>query len=128
MTQTGNNISHLKDKHLVTIFDKLEIRDGETHYPDEFNWLDGRAARQLAFSIDNQLDVSVTIQPIGRLGAVEGKVGSPISVSSKSMTFITLKREEWLPLVSCTVTASSVPSNGYVSVYGYWQPVLVMER
>lgn len=109
-------------KNIVTIFDKLAVRDDSLHYPDDLCWIETEGVKRVGFAIDNRTDAAFTAQPIGSIGSVKADLGNAVSVNANSSKMVPLNLDNYFALaVSVSIQASSSPTEGRVTVFGVWQ-------
>jgi len=111
----------MKDNAL-RIFDELAIRDTATKQPDPIaGWKDAIDVKKIAFGIENDLDQSISVQPIGKVGGAQGNMGSATTISANSTGVVTLNLQSyWAPYISVSLTCANAPSSGKVTVNLIW--------
>lgn len=111
----------METKHKAKIiFDNILVKDDKYHWPDsEIGWIDAFPIDGIIFGIVNATDQIVSVQPIGRAGAVMGDLGSVTLVPANSETVVPLNlRNYWSPYLSVSVRATGIPSaGGRITVY-----------
>jgi len=111
-----------QNKNVMRIFDNVPIRDNAIHQPDPHMWVNGFEIQHLVFGIINDLDVNVSVQPVGRAGAAQGSLGSASTITAHSEGILPLNIQSyWAPYISVTVQAASTPSSGRITIYAIWQ-------
>ena len=111
-----------RDRNVMVIFEGVAIRDAGIHQPDPFKWVDGFIADRVIFGIVNDLNVNVSVQPIGRAGGSQGNLGSATTINANTEGVVNLNLSSyWAPFISATVTAASSPASGKITVYSVWR-------
>ena len=107
-----------RDRNVMVIFEGVSIRDAGIHQPDPFKWVDGFIADRVIFGIVNDLNVNVSVQPIGRAGGSQGNLGSATTINANTEGVISLNLSNyWSPLISATLQCAIAPTSGQITVY-----------
>jgi len=107
------------------LFDAHEIRDTATH---PSNITDMRDKKFLTIFVVNELDQSVSVQPMGnwrrmREHAVPIGTAFTVDAGKTKATTIDPTTEVWLPWFFCQATASVAPTKGTLTIRAIKKPL-----